>query len=315
MSTFVSNRDAGGLTNENGHFRLPLKVWQGNILDGLKVLQNASPDMTVTITEGDAKIEYNDYSYAVWTDQDTEDIAVDTADTSYDRLDRVVMYVDRGMSFTDTDINNPGALKFKAVAGTPDSSPSLPNDTVVQTSVGVGNPWAELARLEVPANVTDITTARITDTRVSMTSAAITRAMYPIGSIYENAVQPTNPAILFGFGTWEEFGTGRVTVAFDGGSTQFNVIGKQGGEKEVMLGTANLPPHNHPIGNLFMPQGGGSLLLNDRNADGIMVTDNAVDRVNGEWWGGKKYTDGTGSNLPHNNIQPYITIYRWRRTA
>lgn len=315
MGTFVSNRDAGGKTNEEGHFRLPLKVWQGSILEGLEVVQNASPNMTVTITKGDGQIARNDYSHAVWTDANTTGVTVTTADGVNPRLDRVVAYVDRGMSFTGSDTNNPGALKFKVVAGTPASTPSLPNDTVVQTAVTAGNPWIELATILVPANSTDVVTSRITDTRVFFTSRAITRAMYPVGSIYINAVNSANPYDLFGFGTWVAFGSGRVPVGVDAGQAEFATIGQMGGEKTVALTGANNGPHSHTIGNLFMPQGTGSLTLNDRNGDRILTSDNTVNGVNGEIFGGTRPTNADGSGTPHNNLQPYITVYMWRRTA
>ena len=36
------------------------------------------------------------------------------------------------------------------------------------------------------------------------------QALYPVGSVYINASNGTNPATLLGFGTWERFGEGRV---------------------------------------------------------------------------------------------------------
>jgi hypothetical protein len=41
------------------------------------------------------------------------------------------------------------------------------------------------------------------------------QVLYPVGSLYINASNATNPATLLGFGTWEAFGTGKVLVGID----------------------------------------------------------------------------------------------------
>ena len=196
MGTFVTNRDSDSLTDEEGHMRFPMQIWEGEILHGLKVVQDVTPDMTVTITKGDVRVPYGDYSYGAWSDDDTVGVVVETSDTVNPRIDRVVAYIDRTMTFTGSDINNPGALKFEVVAGTPNVSPSAPNDTVVQTAIGVGNPFVELARISVPANSTDVVTSRISDTRTFIKSLALANGTWPIGSIYINATDSTNPTPL-----------------------------------------------------------------------------------------------------------------------
>ena len=57
---------------------------------------------------------------------------------------------------------------------------------------------------------------------VSTTQAASTAfiqaaisALYPVGSIYTNASNSTNPATLLGFGTWSAFAAGRVLIGLD----------------------------------------------------------------------------------------------------
>lgn len=322
MGTFVSNRDSGGKTNEEGHFRLPLKVWQGYILDGLQVNQNGTPNMTVNVSKGDGQIPYGDYAHAVWTDGNTTGVTVTAADTVNPRKDRVVAYVDRGMSFTASDINNPGALKFKAVNGTAASTPALPNDTVVQTSVGVGNPWIELATLDVPANATAITTARITDTRVFLTSQAITRAMYPVGSVYINSVVPTNPATLFGFGTWVQFGAGRVPVGIDTGQSEFDTAGETGGAKTHTLTQSEMPSHQHSgttstngdhnHGISWVGTSGGG--YGWRDASNARSSGFAYTSINGAH-NHSFTTSPAGSGGAHNNLQPYVVVYMWTRTA
>lgn len=159
MSTYLSNRNSNGKTDENGHFRFPLKLVDGNILQGLEVTPQSTPNMTVKISAGEAKIPYSDYAYAVWSDAST-DVTISTASSSNPRIDIVVAYVDRGMTFISSDINNPGSLKFKVVAGTAAANPSAPSTSAINTAVS-NNPWIELAKINVAAGATSITSANI----------------------------------------------------------------------------------------------------------------------------------------------------------
>ena len=160
MATYVSNRDSDGLTNENGHFRLPLKALEGEIFSGLKVTQSDVLGMTVKVTKGDGKIPYQDYAYAFWLDSD-ETISIANASSTGSRIDRLVAYIDRSMTFKATQINNPGLLKFKVVSGTVSTNPIAPTDTIVQNAIGAGNPFITLANIRVTQNTTQITNANI----------------------------------------------------------------------------------------------------------------------------------------------------------
>ena len=136
--------------------------------------------------------------------------------------------------------------------------------------------------------------------------AEIYESLYPIGSMYVNFTDSTNPATLLGFGTWSAV-AGRVVVGYDGTQTEFNAAEKTGGSKA-------LAAHTHTIGSIFLAAGTGSLTLNDRNGDAILGTDNASNGVNGEYWGGTKNTGsagaGDGANLP-----PYVVGYVWKRVS
>ena len=51
---------------------------------------------------------------------------------------------------------------------------------------------------------------------------ATLQAVYPVGSVYINAASTTNPATLLGFGTWVEFGAGRVMVGQNASDALFD---------------------------------------------------------------------------------------------
>lgn len=164
---YVAIRD-GGKTNEEGAQRLLAKL-AGSQNEGIigtsdfGVAEESTPDMGVDIAVGDLVIEYNDYFYHCFS-KAVQNLTISAADPSNARKDRVVAYVDLSV-VDDTNSNNPDAILFADVAGTPAGSPAEPDDSAVQTAVGAGNPWAELAMVDVGAGVTSITDSDITDRR------------------------------------------------------------------------------------------------------------------------------------------------------
>ena len=122
--------------------------------------------------------------------------------------------------------------------------------------------------------------------------------IYPIGSIYMS-IDSTNPSSLFG-GTWEPWGTGRVPVGIDLNDTDFNTVEKTGGEKTHTLSVNEMPSHKHSFA-----------FADDNGTAGIYDTF----QYNG--WRQARLIDnamaGTGNSQPHNNLQPYITCYMWKR--
>ena len=139
--------------------------------------------------------------------------------------------------------------------------------------------------------------------------------IYPVGSIYIST-NNANPNTLFGVGTWEAFGTGRTLVGIDTNQTEFNTIEKTGGSKALQQHTHsarlnNNGGHTHnmkfgggansgdgsivPIASTFYGMDNGSMTDGSHDHGGITV-DNA----------------GTGDS---GNLQPYITVYMWKRVS
>lgn len=123
---------------------------------------------------------------------------------------------------------------------------------------------------------------------------------YPIGAIFQST-NSTNPAELMG-GTWERFGNGRVLVGVDETDPYFNTALKTGGAKTHTLTIAEMPSHSH--GQKVSANNGPAAARRDWSSDGSA----------------DEYPQGldtfpTGGGQPHNNLQPYVTIYMWRRIA
>ena len=123
------------------------------------------------------------------------------------------------------------------------------------------------------------------------------KKIFPVGSIF-TTVTNTNPSTFLG-GTWQSFGAGRVLVGVDTSQTEFNNPLKTGGEKTHVLTINEMPIHNH---NIHVGWGDTGLGAGYARVD----ANNPENR-----WG----VDNSGGGQAHNNLQPYITVYFWRRTA
>lgn len=128
---------------------------------------------------------------------------------------------------------------------------------------------------------------------------------WPIGSIYISVVN-TNPSQWFG-GVWESFGTGRVLVGVDTTQTEFNEVMKTGGSKSVTLNINQIPSHYH---NMYHT---GRLLYWDSGLAGMGYPNyNGATPIQSTW---DARTANSGGGQAHNNLQPYITVYMWRRIS
>jgi len=147
-------------------------------------------------------------------------------------------------------------------------------------------------------DVTGIRNLTITGTMTIGSNTATTlQAVYPVGSIYINAAVSTNPASLLGFGTWAAFGAGRVIVGLNASDSDFDTAQETGGAKTHTLSTSEIPSHTH--NSNFVTGGSG--------VSGVSTDGNYDAATNA--------TSATGGGGAHNNLQPYIVAYMWRRTA
>jgi hypothetical protein len=139
-------------------------------------------------------------------------------------------------------------------------------------------------------------------------------ALYPVGTIYSNISVSTNPATLFGFGTWVAI-TGRVVVGLDSGDTAFDTAGETGGSKDAIVvshtHTATDAGHTHTysghVSSSHFAYDGGD------GASGVGIPSTS----------GSTTASGTasisvsttGSSATNANLQPYVVAYVWKRTA
>lgn len=146
---------------------------------------------------------------------------------------------------------------------------------------------------------------------------------HPVGSIYEST-DSTSPATLFG-GTWEAMDAGLVLVS-QGTAKSGTVFtaGDTGGEEKHTLTTGEMPAHDHTMSSAgeHNHEFAGAQSSSDNQTTEYEYT-NDYNRTRA--WLQTNYTqksgshthiiNSTGGGSAHNIMQPYLTVYRWKRTA
>lgn len=123
---------------------------------------------------------------------------------------------------------------------------------------------------------------------------------YPVGSVYETMDSSFDPNEKWG-GTWERI-KGRVLIGVDENDSDFNIAEKTGGEKTHTLVVSELPQHTHANyakrTNITINNSGNTHVTCHSSNSGAIVGNN-IGR--------------TGEGVAHNNLQPYITCFIWKR--
>ena len=144
---------------------------------------------------------------------------------------------------------------------------------------------------------------------------SIKSAMYPVGSVYIT-YNNVNPGTFLG-GTWVQFGQGRTLMGQgtgnDGSTSMSFTAEATGGEYKHGLTVSELAVHDHWQ---YATLGGNPR----ENVPAWTFLDNAILQKNATYSALKANTGvsgkyGTPNGDKHNNIQPYIVTYFWRRTA
>lgn len=201
-----------------------------------------------------------------------------------------------------TEIDN----EFNSVAGAISSKADIASPTFT------GTPAAPTA--STGTNTTQLATT-------AFVTAALS-AVYPVGSIYINAAVSTNPATLLGFGTWTAFGAGKVLVGLDAADTLFDTLEETGGSKDAIAvshthtatSSVSDPGHFHNIKNYsdLSPEAARTGLLgsvpNGEREGAVSLSATTGITVSTTVASG-------GSSGTNANVQPFIVVKMWKRTA
>lgn len=116
--------------------------------------------------------------------------------------------------------------------------------------------------------------------------------VYPVGSIYLSTSN-TNPANIFGFGTWQQ-----IEDRFLLGAGSSYSLGDTGGEAEHTLTVDEIPAHVHAM----------ALASNDASSANYARMGYQGEIKRGE-------TGSAGGGQAHNNMPPYLVVSIWERIA
>ena len=159
------------------------------------------------------------------------------------------------------------------------------------------------------ADNTDSSTKIATTAFVQSVKTLVLQAVFPVGSIYTSYSVSTDPATVLGFGTWTAI-QGKVLAAYQSGDSDFGAAGGTGGSKDAVVVEHNHgitdPGHNHTVttSNTSTIASGNAIPLNYLYTTRTTSTSTTGITINNEG------VSGTGKNL-----QPYVTVHMWRRTA
>ncbi len=192
----------------------------------------------------------------------------------------------------------PSGDPLKIVKGTEIDTEFTNIATAVATKADIASPTFT----GTPAAPTP--SAGTSSTQIATTAFLAT--LYPVGTVYTNISDSTNPGTLFGFGTWVAI-AGRVVVGLDSGDASFDTAGETGGSKDAVVVS-----HTHTdSGHTHTEHGYGAVSdgadsFTGGGGDSVFTYTTATGYAN---------ISTTGSSGTNANLQPYVVAYVWKRTA
>jgi len=197
-------------------------------------------------------------------------------------------------------------------------------DFASKDALPTGNAAKIVKGTEIDDELEAIETAIATKPDATDVDASILAARqnaWPIGSVYINASATTNPATLLGFGTWVEIGQGRVLVGQDTGDGSFDSMGETGGSKDAVVvshshtGSTNTTgSHSHGL-DLWSGPPDFTYLRPTRYSSGSYAGQNSGAIKSAGDHSHTVTVNSTGESGTNKNLQPYLVVKMWQRTA
>jgi hypothetical protein len=236
-------------------------------------------------------------------------------------LSKVMVFSD-GTNFRSVDATSFSGILPVANGGTGVATSTGTGNTVLSASpTFTGTPTLPTGTIATTQTFGNSSTLLATTAFVQ----AALQALHPVGSIYINATNATNPGTLLGFGTWTTFGAGRVPVGFNAGNPLFDTAEETGGSADSTLPTHthtgttdSAGTHAHTINfgySVDHDYFGNNVSSFTVNGQGVTQNPYAYSSETAGAHAHPFTTGSTGSSATNANYQPYITVYMWKRTA
>ena len=184
----------------------------------------------------------------------------------------------------------------KVISGADFNTEFTAVQTAVNTKAEVNGAASEsFSATTAPAgtNTTQVATTAFVKTALGL--------VYPVGAIFTTITPYADSAAVvavLGGTTWVVFGEGKVLVGVDSSDTDFDTIEEPGGSKTHTLTVAEMPAHTHTYDNQ-------EFIADSTSGGDIRPKGSNVSNTSGS----------TGGGAAHSIVQPYITVYMWKRTV
>ena len=301
-------------------------LW-GNNFDGSAAITGAINDVPAIELKPEATTSNNGGFLDFHYNQDTADYTSRIIESASGTLSINNVTITTGKVVTATTFK--GALTGNVTGNCSGSSGSCTGNAATATKLATarsialtGNATGS-ATFDGSGNIsisTNVNTATNADKLDGYHASDLLGKIYPVGSIYMS-MSATNPATLFGVGTWKRISQGRMLLGADDSTYK---AGATGGEATHTLTAAEMPAHSHGIST----SGDHSHYFygsNDNNGpltegDGLDTDGGSHftrnDRFTTSSAGAHTHTiSNSGGGAAHNNMPPYLVCYIWQRTA
>lgn len=285
----VTVTDRRGRTASKTGYTINIQPYQPPKLTEFSAIRKASPDTTVDIvkTVDVASIKNGTTEKNTYTVTTKYKLSTATEWTTA----KTETNTSGNLSITDMSVNSSYDIevtvtdKFNTISATQVvSTTAVPMHFYKDVGVGIHKMYEEgHGALDVGGDIWS-------------NGRSLLNIFYPVGTIYQST-NSANPSTWMG-GTWERFGNGKTLVAVDENDTDFNAPNKTGGAKTHQLKHDELPAIRYYKGN-------------KDTYDYDLAIEASLG--SGSIYGFKYPT--VGRNVAHNNMSPYVTVYRWRRIA
>ena len=143
-----------------------------------------------------------------------------------------------------------------------------------------------------------------TKAEINAVKAEIKRTTTHVGQIILSTTLNTADKVknIYG-GNWEAFGAGKVLIGAGSNGGRSFTAGSTGGEYEHTLTINEMPSHTHTVTDWYFKRNEGDQLGNT-HGDELLGNTHTTNT-----------TSASGSGRAHNNMQPYVVVYMWRRVS
>ena len=232
-------------------------------------------------------------------------------------LDKIDDLLDGTTAVTGIDINS-GTIDNAVIGGTTPAAGTF--TTANATTLQIGG--TSITSTAEELNHCDGVTSNIqTQFDALNTLDEIKNAIYPVGCIFTTVNDYADSAAVaaaIGGTTWVRFGAGRVLVGYDSTNTNFDTSEETGGSADAVnvshthTATSSVtdPGHLHGLGRTI----GGYGPLQFVGGSGVQ---DYSPNTNTAYTGISVSTSLTSAGVSgtDKNLQPYVVVYMWKRTA